>query len=282
MRPVISLFLTLTVFTLQSVYGQTFDQLIEQADASYDQGKYEVAGRNYERAFKLGSGSAGQYYNAACSWSLAGNADKAFEMLEGAIDRGHHDLDWILSDGDLDPLHGDARWEEIVAKSQEAKTAYLRTINVELYEMFQEDQSDRQGEVDWNRVAPRDRAREKRTLEMIEADLLKDRDDFVHASFIFQHGADSTSFRLAHEMAMKALAIDSTYMRARWIAAASKDRYLQSIGQPQIYGTQLRTVEGRWSLEPIDTTAVTDAERARWGVRSLARQRAWAAELNAR
>jgi hypothetical protein len=37
-------------------------------------------------------------------------------------------------------------------------------------------------------------------------------------------------------------------------------------GLPQIYGTQLISIDGRWTLEPFDRTAVTDEERARWAV----------------
>jgi hypothetical protein len=37
----------------------------------------------------------------------------------------------------------------------------------------------------------------------------------------------------------------------------------------------------RWTLEPIDTTVVSDVERERWGVAPLAQQRATAAKMNA-
>jgi tetratricopeptide (TPR) repeat protein len=275
------LFLIIALAAVDSTHGQTFSELIARGNALYEQGAYEASATAYEKAFELERARAIHYYNAACSWSLSGNADKAYEMLGVAIDRGYRDTDWLRTDEDLNALHDDPRWDAIVTRCREAEEAYLESINVELYEMFQADQSDRRGDIDWEVVTPRDEARRKRVLELIEAGLLEAPDDFVHAAFIFQHGSDSTSYRMAHELAMKAVALDSTYARARWIAAASKDRYLQSVGLPQIYGTQFRRVDGLWTLEPIDTTAVSDIERERWGVAPLAQQRAKAAKMNA-
>ncbi len=55
-------------------------------------------------------------YNAACWESLAGNADAAFALLERALAldaaevRRHAE-----GDRDLDPLHDDPRWRELLA-----------------------------------------------------------------------------------------------------------------------------------------------------------------------
>jgi len=280
MRPIVLAVALVTAFA--PVHAQSFDEFLARADSLYEQGDYTASGRAYERAFVLQDGKATQYYNAACSWALAGEGDRAFAMLDAALDKGHHDAELLLGDTDLESLRGDPRWDAIVVKYREAEEAYLSTVNRELYNLFQADQADRHGEVDWKVVSPRDAARRARVQEMIDEGLLEARDDFVHAAFIFQHGADSTSYRIAHELAMTAVALDSTYMGARWIAAAAKDRYLHSVGLPQIYGTQLHMVNGAWTLSPFDTTAVTDAERARWGVPPLARQRAWERQMNAR
>jgi hypothetical protein len=206
--------------------------------------------------------------------ALSGAVDDAFETLAIAIERGFRDADLMASDVDLTALHEDLRWPSTLELCRTALTEYLSTINTELYELYRADQSDRRGDIDWSVVGPRDEARLQRTRELIDADQLHARDDFVHAAFIFQHGDDPEDFRTAHELALKAVSLDSTYIRARWIAAAAKDRYLLNIGQPQIYGTQFRLVEGVWELSPIDTTAVTDEERERWGVPPLSAARA--------
>jgi hypothetical protein len=271
---------TLLLATAGPVSSQTYSDHIAAANSLYEAGDYAASAREFAQAFELQSGNVLHWYNAACSWSLAGNTDRALAALEGALKRGYHDLGLLNTDEDLEPLRQDPRWETVVTKCSEAREAYMTSIHAELLEMFEADQADRRGEIDWEEVAPRDEARRARAMELVEAGKLKARDDLVHAAFIFQHGADSTSYRMAHELAMKAVALDSTYMSARWIAAAAKDRYLQSIGLPQIYGTQFLLVDGTWTLEPIDTTVVSDAERARWGVPPLARQRARAAKMN--
>lgn len=260
--------------------AQTYEELIGQADAYYDQGRYEASGNAYLDAFAIREGGENAYYNAACSWSLAGDPERAFAMLALALDHGYRNIDHLETDPDLNVLHSDPRWQDTAARCRAAEYAYRASVNVELYEMFKADQSERRGDVDWEVVGRHDAERRTRALEMIEADELGARDDYIHAAFIFQHGADSTSYRLANELASKALAMDSTDTRARWITAASRDRYLQSVGKPQIYGTQLRNVNGAWTLAPFDTTAVTDAERKWWGVRSLEEARAWEARSN--
>jgi adenylate cyclase len=53
-------------------------------------------------------------YNIACYYSVSGDFDQAFAMLDKLLPRSNADMkDWILSDSDLDPLHADRRWETI-------------------------------------------------------------------------------------------------------------------------------------------------------------------------
>lgn len=58
-------------------------------------------------------------YNAACVFARAGNADKAFEMLDSAAARGFRQADWAAQDGDLLSLHGDPRWESTLDKMRD-------------------------------------------------------------------------------------------------------------------------------------------------------------------
>ena len=131
-------------------------------------------------------------------------------------------------------------------------------------------------------VAPRDGARLQRVKEIVEAGEVKTADDYFHAAMVLQHGQDPEDFKLAHELALKASEMDAEHSSARWLAAAAKDRYLQNVGKPQIYGTQFRKVDGTWTLDPIDESAVTDEERARWGVPPLAKAKERAEAMNAR
>lgn len=69
---------------------------------------------------------------------------------------------------------------------------------------------------------------------------------------------------------------------AAWIAAATLDRYLQSIGQKQVYGTQYRTPhDGPTTQEPYDRALISDELRKIGGVGPQAQQEKRRAELEA-
>jgi len=104
--------------------------------------------------------------------------------------------------------------------------------NVEMTAIFNADQADRSSlAVDWSIVRPRDEARAARTKALLDEGLLASGDDYYHAAFVFQHGAQPNDYLLAHALAMVAVARGRR--DATWIAAATLDRYLQRIGQQQ-------------------------------------------------
>ncbi len=60
--------------------------------------------------------SPGDFYNAACVNALSGNSDRAFEMLDTAVQRGWRDTKWTATDSDLASLHADSRWKQLLEK----------------------------------------------------------------------------------------------------------------------------------------------------------------------
>ena len=68
---------------------------------------------------------------------------------------------------------------------------------------------------------------------------------------------------------------------ARWLCAASLDRYLRSIGKPQIYGTQFGP-DAKHSQEPFNRDLISDPLRGQLGVPPLAAQREQFEELSTR
>ena len=56
------------------------------------------------------------FYNAACSYSLAGEVDKAIGCLEKAITSGMSQKDWIVHDSDLDPLRQHPRFQDLLRR----------------------------------------------------------------------------------------------------------------------------------------------------------------------
>lgn len=81
-------------------------QLHDSARAAYQDGRWVESAQLYTQAAALPeAGEAGGIlYNAACSWSLAGNADSAFAYMARSIQAGYDNLDWLKQDSDFDYL----------------------------------------------------------------------------------------------------------------------------------------------------------------------------------
>jgi hypothetical protein len=132
--------------------------------------------------------------------------------------------------------------------------------SAELQSLFDADQADRQVRPpDWSVIGPRDRAREARVHEMLEAGVVVTALDYYNAAMIYQHAQGVEGSALAHELAMISAAMG--YERARWLTAASWDRLLVRLDRGQRFGTQY-TVDaaGTKTLEEIER-GVTDAMR---------------------
>lgn len=151
--------------------------------------------------------------------------------------------------------------------------------NAEMTALFEADQSARRGLTQKNledqeflrRIFEQDNARRARTQELLSTGALSTANDYYHAAFVFQHGADADSYLLAHALAVAATA--RGHERGPWIAAATLDRYLQQMGHDQIYGTQYSRPEGKaWTMEPYDEKLVPDALRDALGVPRQAAQ----------
>jgi hypothetical protein len=118
----------------------------------------------------------------------------------------------------------------------------------EIHQMVIVDQADRGDvspgtkpvEVTPEQMRAHDVNHRKRARQLLEQGALHTSDDFYDAALIFQHGETPDDYLLAHVLAMVAVARNNE-PRARKMAALTLDRYLQSIGQAQIFGTQFVT-----------------------------------------
>jgi adenylate cyclase len=69
-------------------------------------------------------------YNAACYYSLAGNSDRAIEVLERACDLGGGSRDWFEHDSDLDSLRELPRFKAMLARlDSESGTTNTLTVS---------------------------------------------------------------------------------------------------------------------------------------------------------
>ena len=110
-------------------------------------------------------------------------------------------------------------------------------------QVFEQDQQDREhldysklSKEDWDKIRTRDAARREETKQLIASGAAKTGDDYRDAAFIFQHGDKPEDFLFAHILAVVAIARGDT--SAIWISAATLDRYLQAVKQPQVFGKQ--------------------------------------------
>jgi hypothetical protein len=145
--------------------------------------------------------------------------------------------------------------------------------NAEMKRIFEEDQRVRQPgfKIDWSSVSKSDAERRQATLKLLNEGALHTGEDFTWAALLFQHGSGPNDFLLAHTFAM--VALKKGYGDALWIATATLDRYLQSIKQPQIYGTQFLTPKDLpTTQDPYDRTLISDSLRRQLGVPSLSAQ----------
>jgi hypothetical protein len=252
-----------------------------QATAAYDQKQYPRCAELFRQASALAKEKQDDEYSAACCHALAGHPDEAFRALELAIAAGFRNPGQLGSDSDLALLRGDLRWTKIVELTKAKLSVYLKGSNPELYRLFTEDQADRAGgfnKIDWTVVRPRDLIRRNRTQELVRLGQAKTSADYFHAAMVMQHGDGVEDIEWAHKYALRAADLDGTSQDARWLAAASEDRWLRRQGKPQKYGTQFEVMDGKWVLAPVDPT-ITDAERAKWNVPPLAQSRQHAASM---
>lgn len=140
-------------------------------------------------------------------------------------------------------------------------------------EIVAADQADRKdfSHVDWQKVERADTDRRTATASLLSEGQLHTGHDFESAALVFQHGSTPDDYLLAHTLAM--VAVSKGQSGAVWISAATLDRYLQSIHQPQIFGTQFTTLNKEATTqEPYNRKLISDSLRKEMAVPDLAAQ----------
>jgi len=168
-------------------------------------------------------------------------------------------------------------------RAQSSATA-VENDNDELARLFREDQGDRTSKdgkpIDWKVVDARDKAREQRVKELYANNQLHTGADHYHVAMVLQHASAPEDYLLAHELCV--VAISKGDERAKWLAAASEDRFLMEIGRPQRFATQFRSV-GNSPMRLYQTDqGVTDELRRTLNVPTLAQAKEREARMNSK
>lgn len=156
-------------------------------------------------------------------------------------------------------------------------------VSERLKTLFDEDQRFVSEPVDWTdpervlgelgpdfmRQADEDaRHRRIEILQLLQEGKITLAADLYHAAMIYQHGICADHFKLANELAERSMELG--HRPARWLFAATRDRYLVEIGRPQQFGTQLHwdKITG-WYMPALDFHT-TDEDRAKYDVPPIA------------
>ena len=177
-----------------------------------------------------------------------------------------------------------------VAAPTKPISATPRPDNSELRQMFLDDQHDRGNEPfpmfdeQGNRVPTKrwpmepeailvkqDAERRARVHKMLDGGQVQSGQDYWFAAMIYQHGAEPNDYLMAHILATAA-AIKGN-RNGLWLSAAALDRYLMSVKQKQIYGTQFALDKnGPWTQSDYNKELLSDSLRALSCVTSYAQQ----------
>lgn len=238
-------------------------------------GEYATCARIYSEASMRHKDEPSPPFVAARCYARLGDVRRAREQLSEAVRRGYRNCRNIVEEKGLAPL------TDLLERCEANAERFVQTSNPELLAAYLADRADRSVEiVDVDATRRRDSVRRDLVRIALATRALRTAEDHLHAALIMQHGSTPSDFALARDLARKAAELRPWLAEARWLHAAATDRHLRSIGQPQIFGTQYEQKDGVWTLEPFDPSAVSDEERARWRVHSLAERRRFIDALN--
>lgn len=283
MKKIIAPLLLLLCFTATS-----FAQTAADAFAKYEAKEYKASGELYDKVLKTGKGTASDHYNAACSWALAGNKDKAFANLEKSIEKGWFNIAHLKTDTDLNSLHDDKRWPVLVQQLQQKldkeEANYNKPLKAQLEKIYEKDQFYRRmidsvrtnygmNSEEWDglmqKMTKQDEENKKQITEIIEkygwpGKSMVGQQASSAVFLVIQHADPATMEKylpMLREAAAKGEALKGSL-------ALMDDRVRMNKGLPQLYGSQLRMNEAtqQWELYKVEDEINLDKRRAEMGL----------------
>jgi beta-lactamase regulating signal transducer with metallopeptidase domain/tetratricopeptide (TPR) repeat protein len=120
--------------------GRSGDDWFSRGKELYDAERYAQAGVAYENAASRGHRNETALYNAACSYALAHQTNRALGALVRAIEAGFDDWEMIATDTDLNSIRGERRFELLLEGMMHSNAAEsARRSAVESYESLRGD-----------------------------------------------------------------------------------------------------------------------------------------------
>ncbi|MGV3589598.1 MAG: DUF6624 domain-containing protein [Adhaeribacter sp.] len=125
-KPKLGLLLILLFLSLQShsqdIDNNQYKAMVKEAYNLYKNKDFKKAAIAYEKAFKLQEPAKTDMYNAACSWALSGQKNKAFKYLFVLANEQHYtNLKHLTTDKDFSSIHQDKRWIKLTDQVKQNK-----------------------------------------------------------------------------------------------------------------------------------------------------------------
>jgi hypothetical protein len=271
-----------------------YTENVKKAEDFYKGQQYLESARSYSKAFESIEWKAYPVdrYNAACSWSLATEIDSSFNNLfRLAKNSSYKNLTHLLSDTDLNNLHQDQRWNELVDLVKSNKEKAEANLNKPLVRIldsiYVEDQKYRiqmdsiskqfgwkseEVQAHWKTI------HEKDSLNQIVVKKIIDEFGWLGADVIGEQG-NSTLFLVIQHSDLKTQleylplmreAVEKGNANSRSLALL-EDRTSLGQGKPQIYGSQIwsNPETGELFVAPLIDPENVDSRRAEVGLDSL-------------
>lgn len=291
-------FILLLSIAVPCVHGQDqarYDELTAKAFTLYEQKDYNASGAMYSAAFEaLGwKGTSHDRYNAACSWALAGVADSAFFQLKRIAEHmDYANLKHITGDPDLNSLHADKRWNEVIAlvkaNKERLEANYDKPLVAKLDSIYEEDQGLRNQstavEVQFGRDSKEMKAHWRRiwvadSLNQIKVVRILDERGWLGPDVIGPTGNSALFLVIQHAdiatqekyLPMMRDAVKKGNAQGSSLALL-EDRVLMRNGKPQLYGSQIGRdpATGAYFLSALHDPDHVDERRASVGLGTLA------------
>lgn len=277
----------------QKVFDDSYFEAIKSAQRLYDTKQYQASGMAYSKAF---SDAGGKYmlqdrYNAACAWSMAGNADSAITYLHLAVAGRYSNYNHLILDTDLDALHNDARWAAICRQVYENRFIGMSAANTRLVHLLdtilQNDQQVRtrfestQEKYGTNSKEFRDLIAEMKrfdSINVLRVSQILDTHGWPHRQEVGDEGSHAVFMVIQHAdiiIQEKYLPMVRDAVKAGDVRASSfallEDRIAVRNGKKQLYGTQLgMKQDGTYYLDELEDPDNVDKRRASVGLGPLA------------
>jgi hypothetical protein len=241
-----------------------YNLYVKKADSLYNAEDYKNSAFEYQKAFDSNNGKAypNDRYNAACSFALAGNSERAFYHLFYLAEHPnikYSNYNHLTTDPNLNSLHQDIQWEKLVnivkINKEEAEKDLDKALVAILDTIYKDDQTYRLqiGEIEQKYGSGSEAMKvhwqlinEKDSINSIKIKTILDEHGWLGPNVIGNQGNSTLFLVIQHSdletqekyLPMMREAVKNGNARASNLALL-EDRVALRKGEKQIYGSQV-------------------------------------------